>query len=327
MMALSRPEMWLTAALVGVVARLAGAADLPLQIATGERLVVVSPHPDDETLGAGGLIERVVAQGGSVRELLVTAGDGYVEAVVQDTGLPRPRPDAYVRYGVLRLAEARAALKQLGGERARLQLLGFPDGGLEPLLQAHWRRPERSATTHDESPPYPDAFQKRVAYDGEDLRRELVALFRESQPTLIALPDPLDRHPDHHASGVFALLALADWIAAGAPTPRIVCYLVHWPGWPPGWDSSAGIPLGDEETLAFPNDFPARGFARATLALDGTAIARKRGALALYETQQALTPSFLAAFVRRTEPFTIVSGGDLRRVNGLLKRLQPDVSR
>src|SRR5262249_35238365 len=161
---------WL-AALLGAVASPAGAADLPLTIATGERLVVVSPHPDDETLGTGGLIARVVAQGGSVRELLLTAGDRDVEAVRQDTGLPRrPRPDAYVGYGVLRLAEAHAALKQLGGEHARLQLLGFPDGGLEPLLQAHWRRPERSATTRDESPPYPDAVQKRIAYDGEDLR-------------------------------------------------------------------------------------------------------------------------------------------------------------
>ena len=58
----------------------------------GERLLVIAPHPDDETLGAGGLIQRVLERGGTVRVVLVTAGDGYVEAVVHETGLPRPRP-------------------------------------------------------------------------------------------------------------------------------------------------------------------------------------------------------------------------------------------
>ena len=41
----------------------------------------------------------VPATGGSVRVVLVTAGDGYVEAVVQKTGKPRPAPAEYVAYG------------------------------------------------------------------------------------------------------------------------------------------------------------------------------------------------------------------------------------
>ena len=41
-----------------------------------------------------------------MRELLVTAGDGYVEAIVHETGEPRPRPEVYVRYGSTRIAEA-----------------------------------------------------------------------------------------------------------------------------------------------------------------------------------------------------------------------------
>src|SRR5688572_16478209 len=52
----------------------------PLQVGPHERLLVIAPHPDDETLGAGGLAQRVLAQGGIVRTVVVTAGDGYVEA-------------------------------------------------------------------------------------------------------------------------------------------------------------------------------------------------------------------------------------------------------
>ena len=44
-------------------------------------LLVIAPHPDDETLGAGGLIERVRAKGGTVRVVLITAGDGFLEAM------------------------------------------------------------------------------------------------------------------------------------------------------------------------------------------------------------------------------------------------------
>ena len=94
----------------------------PLDVGPHERLVVVAPHPDDETLGAAGLVQRVLARGGSARVVLMTAGDGYVEAVVHATGLPQPRPAEYLSYGERRLREARAAVRELGGPHVRLQL-------------------------------------------------------------------------------------------------------------------------------------------------------------------------------------------------------------
>jgi len=163
------------------------AAPTPLRVGTGERLLVVAPHPDDETLAAGGLIQRVLMRGGAVRVVLVTAGDGYIEAVSHETGRPRPRPAEYLAYGERRLREARLALHELGGDVIRAEhLLGFPDGGLEPLLRAHWQhtRPERSSTTGAHEPPY-----------GADLRAALVRCLREFRPTTVALPYPLDRHP------------------------------------------------------------------------------------------------------------------------------------
>jgi LmbE family N-acetylglucosaminyl deacetylase len=38
------------------------------------RLLVVAPHPDDETLATGVLLQQVLAAGGEVRILLLTAG-------------------------------------------------------------------------------------------------------------------------------------------------------------------------------------------------------------------------------------------------------------
>ena len=48
-----------------------------LDVPPQTRLLVVAPHPDDETLGAGGLMERVHESGGRVNVVYLTDGDGY----------------------------------------------------------------------------------------------------------------------------------------------------------------------------------------------------------------------------------------------------------
>ena len=39
------------------------------------RTLVIAPHPDDESIAAGGLLQRAVAAGAEVRVLVVTDGD------------------------------------------------------------------------------------------------------------------------------------------------------------------------------------------------------------------------------------------------------------
>ncbi len=304
-------------------ARARGAEPRPLDVGTGEHLVVVAPHPDDETLGAGGLIQRVLERGGAVRVVLVTAGDGYVEAVVHETGRPRPRPADYIAYGERRLREARRALRELGGDAIRAEhLLGFPDGGLDSLLTAHWQRmsPERSATTDASRPPYPEAEHPEAHYDGDDLRAALLRCSREIRPTLIAFPDPADRHPDHHAAGLFTLLAVDDMARAKETLPRLVAYLVHWPHWPPGWDAAAPSPDVTAAPLELPRTLPARGLARAVLTLSDGEVVAKGAALARYASQQREVRPLLAAFVRRTEPFTVFTLAELRRIEEMTAR-------
>jgi LmbE family N-acetylglucosaminyl deacetylase len=292
----------------------------PLAIHERERLVIVAPHPDDETLAAAGLARHVIAHGGSVRVVLMTAGDGYVEAVVHASGLPRPRPAEYIAYGERRLRETRAALREIGGPAIRLQLLGFPDGGLDQLLHGYWRRshPEPSPTTRATEPPYPESVARDIAYDGEDLRRELLHLFREAQPTMVAFPDPIDRHPDHRATGLFTLLALETWARDGGAVPRLLAYLVHWPDWPPGWNDEHGGSPGTP--LALPADLPHRGLPRVVLALTDADVAAKRNALARYASQEEQLRPFLAAFVRRSEPFTVFPPDEIDHVDRTVER-------
>jgi LmbE family N-acetylglucosaminyl deacetylase len=295
----------------------------PLDVGRGERLLVVAPHPDDETLGAAGLMQRVLAQGGTVRVVLVTAGDGYVEAVAGESGTLTPRPAEYVAYGERRLRESRHALRTLGGDAIRTEhLLGFPDGGLEFLLTRNWQRghPERSTTTATTRPPYAGVEHPGVRYDGDDLRAALTHCVREARPTLIAFPDPIDRHPDHRATGMFTLLALkylmedSNW--SHANMPRLLAYVVHWPSWPPGWDARTPDPGATRDLLELPADLPDRGLAGTILRLTDAELASKNDALAEYTSQQRQMQALLAAFVRSSEPFTVFTVDELRRIEG-----------
>ena len=63
------------------------------------RLMVFAPHPDDETLAAGGLIQRVLATAGEVRIIFVTNGDGYVDGVRREVRRTRTSTTDFIHYG------------------------------------------------------------------------------------------------------------------------------------------------------------------------------------------------------------------------------------
>ncbi|KAD3456018.1 methyltransferase domain-containing protein [Arthrobacter yangruifuii] len=84
------------------------------------RLVVLAAHPDDESLGAGGLIASLAAAGTAVDVVVATAG----EASHPDSPTHTPQT-----LTVLRETELRTAVGRLA-PNARVHLLGLPDGQL-----------------------------------------------------------------------------------------------------------------------------------------------------------------------------------------------------
>lgn len=89
-------------------------------LATSSRVVIVAPHPDDETLGCGGLISECVARG--IEVTVVACSDG--EASHRAT---RRWPSS--RLAAVRRAEQRRALARLGSTSPVVRL-GLRDGGL-----------------------------------------------------------------------------------------------------------------------------------------------------------------------------------------------------
>src|SRR5688572_24119642 len=79
-------------------------------------VLVLAPHPDDETCGAGGALILHRRQGDSVRVVFLTDGVN---------GDPRQRHGTKAQFAALRRGEAAGAAARLGG--LEVEFLGLPD--------------------------------------------------------------------------------------------------------------------------------------------------------------------------------------------------------
>ena len=120
--------------------------------------VVVVPHMDDGVLACGGTIAKLAPRE-CVHVIYATDGRGSPAPVIP--WLDAVSPD----LPTIRMAEATAAMGQLGIPAERLHFLGLPDGGLA-------RHTARLGDT-------------------------LVDLIGEIQPTNILMPFRYDGHTDH----------------------------------------------------------------------------------------------------------------------------------
>lgn len=79
------------------------------------RVLVVAPHPDDESIGVGGTIARLARGGATVQVVVVTDGEGSIGSPYSPTETARRRR-----------AEVTAACRLLGAQPP--QFLHLPDG-------------------------------------------------------------------------------------------------------------------------------------------------------------------------------------------------------
>jgi LmbE family N-acetylglucosaminyl deacetylase len=162
------------------------------------RLLVFAPHPDDESLACGILLQRAVEAGAAICVVYITDGES------------NPWPQRFLsrrwrlnaadrqRWAKLRRREALAALRLLGVSPEDARFLGWPDQGLARLFQTN------SALA-----------LARLRY-----------LILEWSPSDVIGPDTADRHTDHRAVG----LMLNAFFAHRTPAfegVRLWNYIVH----------------------------------------------------------------------------------------------------
>jgi len=270
-----------------------------LTVSRETRLMVIAPHPDDETLGAGGLIAQTRASGGAVRVVYLTDGDGYPEGVRVAEHVDVPTADDYRDYGRRRQHEARKAMRELQVDERALTFLGFPDGGLCTMMTKYWSQRKRayeSPFTKLDRPPREEVVVRDAEYRGEDLSQELARVIDSFRPNLIVVPRKEDQQPDHCAAWFFLADALTDVrrVRHGIH-PDVVNYIVHFNEWPfeteePGLPAPTGLRGGLSGWMRFPlNDAEQKA---------------KREALKEYKSQMDVMAWFLDGFARSNEVFS-----------------------
>jgi len=150
-----------------------------LTFRTSDRLLVFAPHPDDETLATGELIQSAVGAGAAVRVVFATDGDNNPWPQRWSEKRLRISDADRARWGERRRAEAKVALARLGVRAESTRFLGWSDLKLTEKLVAD------------------DA-----AIDA------LGAELAEFSPTHVAMPSLRDTHPDHGALRVMLDFAL-----------------------------------------------------------------------------------------------------------------------
>lgn len=138
-------------------------------------VLFVHAHPDDESMGTGGTIARLVAEG--VQVDLVTCTDG-AEGEIHDPALDPE--EARPRLAEIRAAELACSVSALSGGAIHHHLLGYRDSGMIGT----------DANGH------PDSFWQA---DLDEATRRLVEIVRVARPRVIVSYDENGNygHPDH----------------------------------------------------------------------------------------------------------------------------------
>lgn len=171
-----------------------------LALTATDRLLVLAPHPDDESVATGGLLQHALAVGTRVLVVFFTDGDNNPWAQRATELRWRIGPSDRARFAVRRRGEVRAALERLGVPLADARFLGFPDQGTTDLL----------------------------LHGNELAQRAMAEVLEECRPTVVVAPSLLDLHPDHSALAVLTALALA-MSREPIPVRRRVRFLIHNP--------------------------------------------------------------------------------------------------
>jgi LmbE family N-acetylglucosaminyl deacetylase len=276
-------------------------------------VVVFAPHPDDDVLGAGGVIQQARAIGESVVVVYMTSGDGYPNAAAAYAHRPA---DKLKRRDYLLLARARQqesirAEATLGVPRDHLVYLGYPDAALdkvaaqldaEPVTQPYTGR---SATYGSWVRDFHSTLHRRPApYTRAAAVADVEELVRRFQPSAVYTTMAADTHPDHAATFSIVNEALYRANYRG----RFLTFLIHgasasWP-WPRGADptgrflrEAGAVPQG----VSWPPPLRAR--------LTPAQAARKLRAIEGERTQMALADEAegLRSFAKGEELFWPVS--------------------
>jgi LmbE family N-acetylglucosaminyl deacetylase len=263
-----------------------------------DRILILAPHPDDETIGCAGIIQEALRQGAKVQVVYFTNGDSNQLAFIVYEKRLTFKKGEFIHMGEVRRKESISAMRVLGLNESNLTFLGYPDFGTFMIFMSHWRDEPafRSLLTKASSVPYKENFSYGRPYKGESVLEDLKSIIKKYKPNKIFVSHPADTNGDHRALYLFLQIALSD-LNKELVWPKIYPYLIHCIGWP--------LPrhYHPELSLSAPKKFTDSVIKWSRYLLSPQQLDEKYKAILVYKSQTESSAFYLLSFGRKNELF------------------------
>ena len=177
-----------------------------------DRVLIMAPHPDDESIATAGVIQRALAAGAQVKIVCYTNGDNNEFAfIVYEKRLTFLKGE-FLHMGAVRAGETMAAMRFLGVGEHNVNYMGYPDFGTMEILTKYWdsKQPFRSMFPRLQKVSYQNAMSIGAPYIGESVLRDVETILTAFKPTKIFVSHPADTNRDHQSLYLFLHIALWD---------------------------------------------------------------------------------------------------------------------
>ena len=239
-------------------------------ITSSDRVLIVAPHPDDETIACGGIIRYCVKNNIPVSVVVVTnGGKGHM--------------------GVVRHQESINATMTLGLPPENITFLDYPQA-LQYLFNDNWNHPweEDGNSTQNVF-----AYQKNALNTGDNLEKNLESTIKDFNPTIIIYPYPNDANPDHWGTSSFVEYATNNLNYTGKKYSYPVHVASQWP-FPRSYFPQINL---------LPPSFLKNQINWLVFPINDSDEKIKYKAINSYKSQLNGDPTFLLSYVRKNELF------------------------
>ncbi len=272
-----------------------------------DRILILAPHPDDETIGCAGIIQKARAAKARIKVVYLTNGDHNEFAFIVYEKRMTFRKGEFLYMGEVRKQESRRAMDFLGLKDKGLVFLGYPDFGTFTMFRRYWqqKRPFRTLLTRVQKVPYKDSPSFDASYSSENILEDLKRQVLSFRPNKIFVSHPADVNSDHKSFYLFLEVALAD-LRFFMRRPKVYPYLIHHSGWP--------LPRHYHPDLILtpPERFQNSSISWVQAGLNREETENKANATLCYRSQTASSAFYLLAFARENELFGDYPELDLR---------------
>ncbi len=213
-----------------------------------KRVLIIAPHPDDETLGCARVISLNENEGNKVKIVLMTNGELYYRPKGNKIfDFDRDGDINYIDYGYIRQQETLTAMAKLGVNKKDIIFLCYPDASLMDIYNCNYNdlyvginngfslalalQVRGSNKSPFKNSYHQKIFKKEAVFTREYVIEDLENILSDFRPTDIYVTHEFDFHDDHKATPLFireAIKRLKERKGYEVDSIRVHRYLIHF---------------------------------------------------------------------------------------------------